>query len=75
MTHFQSLNPATGEVVADHRIFTKDEVDSAVRLAQKGFMKWGMLSFSARKKVLLSWKDEISSRFEDFAQLISAETG
>ena len=75
MTHFQSLNPATGEVVADHRIFTKDEVHSAVRLAQKGFMKWGMLSFSARKKVLLSWKDEISSRFEDFAQLISAETG
>ena len=75
MTHFQSLNPATGEVIADHRIFTKSEVDSAVHLAQKGFMQWGKLSHSARKKVLLRWKKEISNQFEEFSQLISAETG
>jgi acyl-CoA reductase-like NAD-dependent aldehyde dehydrogenase len=75
MTHFQSLNPQNGEVVATHEIYSKEAVNGAVRLAAESFKSWGQLKPANRKRVLLRWKREIVSRAEDFAQLISLETG
>lgn len=75
MAHFQSLNPRTGDVVAEHEIFTKEAVDGAVKLAATSFDQWKQLGYGKRKAVLISWKREISSRAEEFAQLISLETG
>ncbi|MFM8447352.1 MAG: aldehyde dehydrogenase family protein, partial [Candidatus Nanopelagicaceae bacterium] len=75
MTHFQSLNPQNGEVVATHEIYSKEAVNGAVRLAAESFKSWGQLKPANRKRVLMRWKREIVSRAEDFAQLISLETG
>ena len=75
MTHFQSLNPRNGEVVATHEIYSKDAVNGAVTLAAESFKSWGHLKPTNRKSVLLRWKREIVSRAEEFAQLISLETG
>ena len=75
MTHFQSLNPRNGEVVATHEIYSKDAVNGAVTLAAESFKSWGQLKPTNRKSVLLRWKREIVSRAEEFAQLISLETG
>jgi acyl-CoA reductase-like NAD-dependent aldehyde dehydrogenase len=75
MTHFESLNPQNGEVIATHEIYTKDAVNGAVTQATESFKSWGQLSSSKRKRVLLKWKSELVSKAEDFAQLISLETG
>ena len=75
MAIFQALDPNNDEVIAEHEIFSKAAVDDAVKLAAESFKQWGHLSHSARKGILLKWKREISSRAEDFAQLIALETG
>ena len=75
MTHFESLNPQNGEVIATHEIYTKEAVNRAVTGATESFKSWGQLTPSKRKRVLLKWKSELVSKAEDFAQLISLETG
>lgn len=75
MAHFDSQDPRNGEVIATHSIFTKEAVGGAVKLARESFDKWKLLGYGKRKLVLLSWKREIAARSEDFAKLISLETG
>ena len=75
MTDFESLNPRTGELIAKHENASKEAVDHAVSQAAKSFTTWGGLKYSERKRVLLTWKREISNSSEEFAQMISLETG
>ena len=75
MTDFESLNPRTGEVIAKYENASKEAVNSAVANAAVSFATWGSLKFSERKRILLTWKREISNTSEDFAQLIALETG
>ena len=75
MTHFDSLNPRTGEVIASHQIFTKEAVNGAVKLASESALQWRGLKFAARKRVLLLWKREIAKRADEFAEIIALETG
>ena len=75
MAHFSSLNPRNGQVIAEHEIFTKEAVNGAVQLANESATKWQALGYGKRKSVLLAWKREISSRIDEFAELIALETG
>ena len=75
MAHFDSLNPATGEVIASHEIYEKVQVDSAVQSANEAKLKWQKLGFNGRKKVLQNWKGVIDKRTDEIAQLIAEETG
>ena len=75
MTDFESLNPRTGEIIARHENSNKEAVNSAVAKAAKSFETWGSLKYSERRRILLTWKREISNSSEDFAQLIALETG
>jgi acyl-CoA reductase-like NAD-dependent aldehyde dehydrogenase len=43
--------------------------------AAESFKLWGDLNYSERARILLSWKREIASNSEEFAQMISLETG
>ncbi len=75
MTHFDSLNPRSGEVIASHQIFTKEAVNGAVKLASDSAAQWQGLKSAARKRVLLLWKREIAKRADEFAEIIALETG
>lgn len=75
MAHFDSLNPATGNVIASHEIYEKAQVDSAVQSAHEAKLKWQKLGFNGRKKVLQNWKGVIAKRTDEIAQLIAEETG
>lgn len=75
MAHFDSLNPATGDVIASHEIYEKAQVDSAVHSAHEAKLKWQKLGFNGRKKVLQNWKGVIAKRTDEIAQLIAEETG
>jgi acyl-CoA reductase-like NAD-dependent aldehyde dehydrogenase len=75
MAHFDSLNPATGDVIASHEIYEKAQVDSAVLSAHEAKLKWQQLGFNGRKKVLQDWKGVISKRADEIAKLIAEETG
>ena len=72
---FQSVNPATGEVLATYAIDGQREVALAVRQAQAAAAWWGGLSFADRRLRLLAWKSHLTRYMGRLAQLVHDETG
>ncbi len=72
---FQSLNPATGEVVGTYPIMGKDDVQAAVDRAREAFQWWQSIGFDGRKKKLNAFKAEIARNLEELSRLIHEENG
>ena len=72
---FESLNPATGEVVGTHPVQTEEEVRAAVGRARQEAVWWSGLSFAERKVHLNAWKTLMTHRLPELAELVSREMG
>ena len=72
---FESLNPATGEVLATYGIDGEREVGLAVKRARGAAAWWGGLSHGERKLRLLAWKSHLTRYMGRLAQLVHDETG
>ncbi|MDF1603321.1 aldehyde dehydrogenase family protein [Nocardioides sp. YIM 152315] len=72
---FESLNPATREVVGTHPIQTEDEVRAAVARARDEAGWWGALTFDQRKQHLNAWKTAMTQRLPELADLVHREMG
>ena len=72
---FESVNPATGEVLATYGIDGEREVALAVRRARSAAAWWGGLSYADRRLRLLAWKSHLTRYMGRLAQLVHDETG
>jgi aldehyde dehydrogenase (NAD+) len=72
---FESLNPATGDVVGTHPVQTADEVRAAVDRARQEAAWWGGLTFGERKAHLNAWKTSMTQRLPELAELMRLEMG
>jgi acyl-CoA reductase-like NAD-dependent aldehyde dehydrogenase len=72
---FESVNPATGEVLATYPVDGQQEVALAVRQARDAAAWWGGLSYAERRLRLLAWKSHLTRYLERLAQLVHDETG
>lgn len=72
---FESLNPATGDVVGVHPITSAAEVDAAVARARVAATWWGALTFAEREEILLKWNAVITRRMGQLADIAHQETG
>jgi acyl-CoA reductase-like NAD-dependent aldehyde dehydrogenase len=72
---FDSVNPATGEVLASYGIDSAREVAAAVGRAHGAAAWWGGLSFSGRRLRLLAWKSHLTRNLGELARLVHDETG
>ena len=72
---FDSLNPATGELVGQFPIHSKDEVDAVVAGAAEASRRWIDLGFRGRYQVLRDWASVLTSEMDRAAELIHNETG
>jgi acyl-CoA reductase-like NAD-dependent aldehyde dehydrogenase len=72
---FESVNPATGEVLATYPIDDEREVALAVRRARTAAAWWGGLSFGDRRLRLLAWKSHLTRYMGRLAQTVHEETG
>src|ERR1700678_3177766 len=72
---FESVNPATGEVLATYGIDGQPEVALAVRRARVAAAWWGGLSFADRRLRLLAWKSHLTRYLGRLAQVVHDETG
>ncbi|WP_390623940.1 aldehyde dehydrogenase family protein [Fodinicola feengrottensis] len=72
---FDSLNPATGEVVGTHRIFTDAEVNETVQRGRKAAAWWAELGFADRGKILRGWRSALVRRSAALADLMHQENG
>ena len=72
---FETVNPATGEVIATFPVLGEKEVNEAVARARDGAAWWAGLPSRDRRQRLLAWKSHITRYMDRAAQLIHDEGG
>lgn len=71
----KSVNPATGEVIADYEEHSSGRINEIVGRADEAFGRWRTTSFDERAGLLLRAADELENRREDLARLMAEEMG
>ncbi len=71
----ETVNPATGEVLATFPVHGRREVDAAVVTAREAASWWAGLGWSGRRIRLLAWKSYLVRYMGRLAQLMHEETG
>jgi acyl-CoA reductase-like NAD-dependent aldehyde dehydrogenase len=71
----ETVNPATGEVLATYPVHGRREVDATVAAAREAAAWWAGLGWSGRKIRLLAWKSHLTRYLGRLAQLVHEETG
>jgi acyl-CoA reductase-like NAD-dependent aldehyde dehydrogenase len=72
---FDSVNPATDEVVGTYPIHTEADVTAAVARARTASTWWNQLGFAGRTDRLQRWKGVITRRAAQLAEVVHQETG
>jgi acyl-CoA reductase-like NAD-dependent aldehyde dehydrogenase len=71
----ETVNPATGEVLATFPEHGRREVDAAVAAAREAAGWWAGLGWNGRRLRLLAWKSYLVRYMGRLAQLMHEETG
>ena len=71
----ETVNPATGEVLATFPEHGRREVDAAVAAAREAAVWWVGLGWNGRRLRLLAWKSYLVRYMGRLAQLMHEETG
>ncbi|MEV0630341.1 aldehyde dehydrogenase family protein [Nonomuraea wenchangensis] len=72
---FDSLNPATGEIVGSHPKQGPDAVREAVGRADTAAAWWAGLGHAERRRRLLDYKAVVTRDLRELARLVHEETG
>jgi acyl-CoA reductase-like NAD-dependent aldehyde dehydrogenase len=72
---FDSVNPATSEVIATFPAMRESEVAAAVERARFAASWWAGLDWKDRQTRLLAWKSHITRYMARLAELVHTETG
>jgi acyl-CoA reductase-like NAD-dependent aldehyde dehydrogenase len=72
---FDSLNPATSEVIATFGVHGQADVDAAVARGAQAAAWWAGLGWKERRTRLLAWKSHLTRYIGRLAELVHTETG
>ncbi|WP_119461962.1 betaine-aldehyde dehydrogenase [Rhodospirillaceae bacterium SYSU D60014] len=72
---FETINPATGEMICAIQVAGAADVDRAVESAQKGFREWSAMTGAQRGRVLLNAVKLLRERNQEIAELEVMDTG
>ncbi len=72
---FETVNPATGEVICRVQLAGAEDVEAAVTSAREGFAVWSRMSGTARGRVLNEAQRILRARNRELAELEVVDTG
>ncbi|MBL8686546.1 MAG: aldehyde dehydrogenase [Alphaproteobacteria bacterium] len=74
---FATINPATGQILAEIAEGDRYDIDLAVKAARQSFDKglWVRMSIADRKKIMLRWLELMEKNFNDLALLETLDVG
>src|SRR6266545_2249976 len=72
---FQSINPATEEILDEFNEHEPDKVERALTASERTFRSWRTISFRQRGELLRAVAKELRGDKQTFAGLITAEMG
>jgi malonate-semialdehyde dehydrogenase (acetylating)/methylmalonate-semialdehyde dehydrogenase len=73
--YFETTNPATGEVIAEAPIATREEVDRAISAAYEAFNKWRNVPFRDRAKLVFTLREKIVEKSEWLSRILVQDHG
>ncbi|BFJ01015.1 CoA-acylating methylmalonate-semialdehyde dehydrogenase [Priestia sp. Y58] len=68
-------NPATGEVIAEVSLSTKEDVDQAVQAANQAFKGWSKTAVPKRARILFKYQQLLVDNWDELAKLVTLENG
>jgi malonate-semialdehyde dehydrogenase (acetylating)/methylmalonate-semialdehyde dehydrogenase len=68
-------DPATGEVIAQTPLSSREDVDRAVKAAEAAFADWSKTPVVQRTQVLFRYKMLLDEHFEELRDLVTLENG
>jgi 5-carboxymethyl-2-hydroxymuconic-semialdehyde dehydrogenase len=74
-SYFESINPATQEVLAEVAAGGEGEVDAAVRAAKEAFPRWAGLAAAERAKLIRKLGDVIAAHVPEIARTETMDCG
>jgi len=72
---FKSIDPATGQVIAETVGGTLDEAESCIRVGTETFKEWSSLPAPRRGEIVRQIGDELRKYLEPLGKLVSLEMG
>ena len=75
MSSLTTINPATGEKLKDYDLMTDQEVTEAIEQCHQAFLDWKLRSFEDRAKIINAIATELRNSKDEFAKLMTEETG
>ncbi len=72
---FQTINPATEEVIAEYEIMPKEELISAAKKSHAAFQEWKQLDISERVDYFRKIAQVLRNNKEKYAKLMTTEMG
>ncbi len=72
---YQTLNPATGQILQDYEYTTDQQLEQSLDLASKAFSKWKMSSVEVRRELLHKISSELKNNVDRLAILVTQEMG
>lgn len=69
------INPATGEVIANVAMATREDVIRAIENSESGFRLWAKKTAVERAKIMRLWYQLIIENVEDLALILTSEQG
>ena len=75
MTHFQSINPATGEIIADYPAAQANDIERTLAAAERGHAQWSRFPHEERGAVLRRYAGRLRDNIDDLARLAALEMG
>ena len=72
---FDSLDPATGQVLAQHPVHTAADVQRAVAQAREAALWWRAQGWDGRRRHLRAWKGVLARGIAELADLVHRENG
>lgn len=68
-------NPATGEVIAELQLSTREDVDLAVQAANEAFATWSQTAVPRRARILFKYQQLLVDNWEELAKIVTIENG
>ena len=69
------FNPATGENLAEVKLASTQDVDTAVQAAKKSFASWSIKPPLQRARIMFKFKELIEKNSEELTKIIVSEHG
>lgn len=68
-------NPATGELIEEVKVNTKEEVEQAILKSHESFKSWASVNAHERSRLLKKWSDLIQENKAEIAKVMTLESG